>query len=224
MNWPQQKNVKPSFGISLAGAALMLAASAQAQESNPYYFDVKVGPSFSEDTTVQASPYGNSGNVHYDTGVRADVAMGYNLNDAFAVELQSGVIWNNVDKIAGNLLANYDSGADLYQIPIVVNGIYRFPLTGKFKPYVGIGAGGVAGLFEATNVPLTTGRDYSDLDFTFAYQAMIGFKYSLGEYVDLGLAYEFLGTTDHTWTDQNVTFKTDGTMTHSVMATLSWRF
>jgi opacity protein-like surface antigen len=218
-----QPTMKHSLGLAVAGATLILAVDGQAQDASRFYLDAKAGVALAQDTSVQASPFGNSGSIHFDTGFRADLGLGYNLCDCFAVELEPGVVWNSIHQIASNRLSEFNSSADLYQIPIMVNGIYKFPLHGNFKPYVGVGAGAVAGLFDGSNIPFTS-SSYRDVDFTFAYQATVGFKYSVCQHAELGLAYEFLGTTDHEWSDQGVTFKSDGTMTHAILATLTWKF
>ena len=80
----------------------------------------------------------------------------------------------------------------------------------------------VTGLFNSA-FPVSR-TDFNSTDYTFAYQAELGFKYSLSKYIDLGLAYKFVGTTDHSWTDNNTNLKTDGTMTHAIIATVTWRF
>lgn len=214
---------KAVLSLSIA-TTFLFASHAKAQDWNRYYVDFKVGPAFVQNDSIQTSQFGNHGNIHFDTGVRADVGFGYHLCRDFAVELQTGVSRNTVDSMAGNLLSDFGSSADFYQIPVLVNGIYQFPLHGKFKPYIGAGVGGEAGFFHQTNVPGTTGRDFNDQDLVFAYQGVVGFKYILGEHLDLGLAYEFLGTADHQWSDLGVNLKTDGTMTHAVLATLSWQF
>ena len=42
--------------------------------------------------------------------------------------------------------------------------------------------------------------------------------------MDVGLAYKFLGTFNHDWSEQGITFKTGGTYSHSFLATLTWKF
>ena len=100
-------------------------------------------------------------------------------------------------------------------------------LKGGWTPYVGAGVGGAATYLTAQNVPLFgfgCHTSYSSTDFTFAYQATAGLKYAISENIELGIAYKFTGTTDHNWSDNGVTFKTDGTVTHAVLASLTWKF
>jgi opacity protein-like surface antigen len=219
---------KTALGLTVAALAALLANRSQAQSDSKFYLDVKTGVSLPQDLSIQSGSFGSTDSIKFETGLRADVGVGYNLCPSFAVELATGVIWNSVRSIAGNPLSDYGASADLYQIPLMVNGIYNIPLHGNFKPYIGVGVGGVIGELSGSNIPLFyypgANQTYSDVDFTFAYQATVGFKYSLGPHAQIGLTYEFLGTTDHSWTDQNVPLKTDGTQSHSIMATFTWRF
>lgn len=219
----QIKNMKTSRGLTIIGGALLLATvQSRAQSADKLYLDLDLGAAVPQSTEIRVSPLGNNGNVQYDAGVRGGVTLGYNFSPSFAAELETGVIWNSIRSIRGNVVSTTSSGADLYQIPLLANFIYK-PFHGAFTPYIGVGAGGESGIFESSNVPLF-GSEFHDEDFTFAYQAEAGFKYSISPGVELGLGYKFLGTTDHSWSDHGVNFKTDGTMTHAVMVTLGWQF
>ena len=111
---------------------------------------------------------------------------------------------------------------------MLVNSVYTVPIKGPFKPYFGFGLGAAISRFDSANIPLSyyPGSDphYRDTDTTFAYQALVGFKYSVIKHLELGIAYKFTGTTDHGWTDNEIDFQTQGTLTHSVLATLTYRF
>jgi opacity protein-like surface antigen len=52
----------------------------------------------------------------------------------------------------------------------------------------------------------------------------VGISYTVVSHLELGVVYKFTGTTDHDWTDSGVSLKTDGTMTQSIMATVTYRF
>ncbi len=205
---------------------MLAAVHGSAQSADRFYLDAAVGPALQQDDSIKVSSFGNSGHVEFDTGVRADLRLGYDLCPHFSAELESGFTWNTVHNFNTALGDNESStlgyNADLYEIPMLVNLIYR-PLHGAFQPYIGVGCGGAVGIFDTSNVPLYS-SNFGATDWTFAYQGEIGFKYQASRHVEVGLAYEFLGTTDHNWTDGGYTLKTDGTMTHSFLATLTWRF
>jgi len=217
------KIMKHTIRLALSGTAVLLAASG-AQAADKIYLEVAAGPAFQQDTSVKTGPFGTGGNVRFDTGTRAGLTLGYQLTQDFAAELETGVIWNSVNSIQGNSLSAFGARADVYEIPFLLNLVYK-PWHGSFVPYVGLGAGGAATLFDSANIPpFGPNASYSDTDFTFAYQATVGCNYVLCKHMELGLAYKFMGTTDHKWSDQNITFKTDGNLTHAVMATVTWRF
>jgi opacity protein-like surface antigen len=214
--------MKKSCGWMVVGSAMSLAAAhAQAQCTN-LYVDVSAGPAIQQDISVHNSSFGNGGTVNFNDGVRASVKIGYDLTPSFAAELETGIIWNGINSIHGNTLSDFGANANIYEIPLLANFIYK-PLHGAFEPYVGVGCGGVAGIFDESSTPLI-GSSFNDSDFVFAYQAEVGFKYAVSQNVELGLAYQFLGTTDHHWSDNGVFLNTAGTMTHAITATFTWRF
>lgn len=222
--------MKSTNGLTVVGATLLLAAAnSRAQSADKLYLEVNAGPAFQQNTAIRnGSSFGSGGDVKYDTGLRAGVVVGYNWTRSLAAELDAGVIWNTINTIGANNLSTVGASAQVQEIPLLVNGIYKVPLKGALKPYIGAGAGAMVGLFDSANVPLSysLGGDphYRSTDVTFAYQFTAGFKYKVGKNMDLGIAYKFIGTTDHSWSDNNITFKTDGTMAHNIVATFTWRF
>ncbi len=225
MNSIKPKTVEKMFRMTMVGAGVLLAATAvQAQSTNNVYLDFRAGVALPQSTGIKSSPYGSNGNVDFDAGPHLSVALGYRLDPSVAVELETGVLWNSVSGINGNNPSNIGGSADLYQIPVLVNFVFM-PLHGAFSPFVGAGLGGVTTIFDSSNLPLFgPGTSYSGTDFVFAYQVSAGFKYAVSEHIDLGLTYQFLGTEENNWSDHGVAFQTDGVQTHSIMATLDWRF
>jgi outer membrane protein W len=212
------------------GAALLLAAvSSHAQSADKFYVSADAGVALQQDVSIRGGTgfVGPGGKMKFDTGFRAGLDFGYNINDSFAVEFEAGVIRNTITDIGIQHLSDVGGSAELDEVPLLVNGIYTLPL-GAFKPYVGVGVGGMAGFFSSSRVPgsfpLGAGQDYNDVDFTFAGQAEVGCKYTLTKNIDLGLVYKFVATTDHSWNDNSIHLKTDGTMTHAIEATFNWRF
>src|SRR5579863_7525855 len=164
------RSLKTSYGIAAAGAALVLAtavcASGQDEfEADKLYLGLDGGVAIPQSTTIRMSPLGNGGNMKFDTGLRAGVTVGYDVLPPLAMEFETGVIWTPVQSIHDNVLSSVAAKADLYQIPMLVNVVYS-PLTGSFRPYVGVGCGGVASIFDSSNIPLF-GTSFSDQDFTF---------------------------------------------------------
>ena len=225
--------MKKAVLFAIAGSGSLWAAHANAQtnqtsaivagvETNKMYVTIDAGPAWQQNVNINSG-----GSVNFAAGFRTDVAVGWNFCPAFAAEFETGLIDNSINSIAGDSLSDFGASANVYEIPILVSAIYRVPLKGALAPYIGAGVGGAATFLDSSNVPLFgfgSQSGFSDTDFTFACQATAGLKYALNERIAIGIAYKFTGTTGHNWSDNNVTFKTDGTMSHAVMATFTWNF
>jgi OmpA-OmpF porin, OOP family len=223
------KNMKNSYKVTPIGAALLLAAANS--HANGLYVGADGGGAFQQDVSIRnGSGFGGAaGDVKFDTGWRAGADIGYGFNKYFSAEFDGSVIYNRINTIGTQPLSVTSPGgsAHLAEAPLLINGIFTWPL-GRFKPYVGLGVGAAAGFFHSYNVvgSFLPGQNpaYHDTDLTFAYQAEAGLRFSLTHHIDLGVAYKFVGTTDHEWTDNSVTLKTDGTMTHTILGTFTYRF
>lgn len=190
--------------------------------------DIKVKNGSLDDFNSIAPEYGvgvDKVKFKMDPGFRFDLVGGYNISEAFALELEAGVLFNAVDaiRVSGSVDGSSGSGEvdlddldlDMYlwQFPILINGVYTFQTGSKFKPFLGVGVGGIFTVMDGDE----TG---SECDFTFAYQGMAGLNYELSEWVDLGLTYKFLGTLDQEFDD----VETDPILSHSFLLSLTWRF
>ncbi|HEY3762808.1 MAG TPA: outer membrane beta-barrel protein [Verrucomicrobiae bacterium] len=221
--------MKYSSKITPIGAVLLLVAANS--QADGLYAGVDGGGAFQQDTTIKNSTGfgGVPGHVKFNTGFRAGLDMGYEFNKYFSAEFDGSVIYNDINTIGTQPLSMTSPGgkAHLGEAPLLINGIFTWPL-GRFKPYVGVGIGPAIGFFDSYNVvgSYLPGQNpsYKDSDLTFAYQLQAGFKFSVTEHIDLGVGYKFVGTTEHEWTDNSVTLKTDGTMTHSILGTFTYRF
>jgi opacity protein-like surface antigen len=152
----------------------------------------------------------------FDPGVRFDVSLGYHLTKALAADFQTGFIYNSVDRIAGTSLSDIGASADFYQIPLLLGLSYTVPIHGPIKGFLGAGLGGVISRFSGNS----SGGNIDHTDFTFGYQGVAGIKYEFNDRMDVGLAYKFLGTTDH---DFGSGTKSDGTMAHCIMVSFQMK-
>lgn len=168
---------------------------------------------------VPAGPY-NAHKLPVETnpGFSIGAAGGYNFDDCWSAEIQLGLTFNSIFTVgyqmAGPLgTASYTRYVDgnFYQIPILANLIYKLPTGSKFRPYIGAGGGGVFTILDA---------DKTGTDFAFAYQGMAGIVYEYDKKLDFGFGGKLLGTTDHDFGH----YKTDGFITLSIMAQLTYRF
>ena len=195
--------------IKIAGIILVLGGlSARADD---IYIHANVGPAFAQDVKLTSSGVTQT----FKTGVRGDISFGYDLNDRWAVEIETGVIWNQADTIGGHSVS--PRTIDFYQYPILANAIYKIHWNDRWTSYFGAGGGGVATRVDAT---LPTFRA---TDWTAAYQAQAGIAYSLNSHVTLDFGYKFFGSLDHSFTDGSTT-KTDPFYTHAILLSFSWKF
>jgi opacity protein-like surface antigen len=184
-------------------------------DSGGFYTKFDFGAALPSDADVSefvGIPLDPNVDLEMDPGIRAGVALGLHLSDAFAIELESGVAYNQMDSIDG--LSFSDAGVELnvYQVPVLLNAIYRIPVGDRFGAYVGAGAGGVIALLDG---------DESDDDVTYAWQVQAGVDFKIGESLNLGVGYKLLGTGEIEWAG----FMTiESLMTHSVFASLRLEF
>lgn len=164
--------------------------------------------------------------------MRGNLAAGYNINKSWAAEFDTGVIWNSMDSVGGvSLNQPYPQNVsfDTYTIPLLVNIVYKVPLKGDLVPYAALGAGGSVSILSYSRAATS----FINSDFVFAYQAEVGLKYQLAKNASLGIAYQFLGTTDPSWSSTltvgvqpptSYQFKEKGFYTHSVSVNFTWSF
>ncbi len=215
------------FALLAGGTLLLTAATGLAQSTNNWFLTGDAGAAIVQNANIRSSPFGNSGNLQLDTGFRGGFDLGYQLQPAWAVAFESGVVWNGINSIAGNN-PNEGASANLYQVPILAKVIYT-PLHGKFQPFVSAGVGGVASIFDLSNVSNGSSigifaPNFNATSWSVAYQAEIGFRYQIARSWDVGLKYAFLGTTDQNWSDHGVVFDTAAIYTHAIEASLTWHF
>jgi opacity protein-like surface antigen len=191
------------------------------------YANLDAGVMFQQSTTLYQST-STPKEATFNPGFRGDIALGYNINKSLAVELDSGVLWNSIDKVGGVSLSSipypFNASFDTYTVPLLANIIYKVPLKGSLSPYVGVGVGGAATIASYT----VGGNNVGDYNFVVAYQAEAGLKYNLTKNVSLGIGYEFFGMANPRWYfNSNLVsnhIKEDGFYTHSILVSFTWNF
>ncbi len=161
--------------------------------------------------------------IQFDVGPKVDLSVGYNVTQNIAVELQSGFAHNSWSKIDGRPLSTFEvSSGDVWSIPVMANGIYKYSFNDHWQAYGGLGAGVLISPMSFDE----PGADFSATDCEFAYQAMFGVKYLVNDHLSVGLGYNFLGSLDHHWTDSSfgTSLTTSPTYLHSILLSLSCKF
>jgi opacity protein-like surface antigen len=209
--------MKNSICLTAIGTTLLAATNLQALELHDWYITTDAGAALLQDSRIKSDVSHSGGWINYDPGIRGGLAVGASLSDLFAVELESAVMWNPIDTIADDTPS---SSSSLTQIPVLGNFIYKIPFKGSSTPYIGGGVGGVVSFLDL-HTPL---GNVNEADFTVGYQAFAGWKFRMSDHLDFGLAYKFMGTFNHDWSDNQITFKTGGAYSHSFLLNLTWKF
>jgi len=199
--------------LALQAQGQTLQPQTQSLISGPnIYVQAQGGAVYMQDLQVNV---GTHEEFKFNTGARADLVVGYKFTRHWSTELDCGVIWNSFDKYGDYSFSA--SKANLYQIPIMVNYLYRLPIGRSFEGFLGAGIGAVVTVFHIDD----SGLNFQDSDVAFGGQGMAGLNYHLSHQVDLSLTYKFLGTTTHKWSDEGLYTQTDGAMSHSLMLGVS---
>jgi opacity protein-like surface antigen len=182
-----------------------------------FYLGSDLGPSFMPD--FQSPRFGVPASFSANSGVRFDVAAGYNFvrTDRLTLggEFETGVIYNYLNTV---WLAGSPTPlrGDYYQVPLLANLVLRLDPDSFVVPYFGIGAGGDDSSVRI-HLPWYYGYGYgtSNDELDPAVQAKAGLRFRLNSFTDMGLGYQFLAA-----------FPSEGRYvgTHSVTASVSMRF
>jgi opacity protein-like surface antigen len=184
-----------------------LGRSRSTGDQETFFLGAGAGVALMQDLTLKNT---GGAKMSFDPGARFDLSLGYRLTTALNADFQTGFLYNSVNRIAGVSLSDVGASAEFYQIPLLVGVNYTIPIHGPIKGFLGADIGGVIGRFNATS----PGGNIEHTDFTFGYQGTAGIKYEFNDRIDLGLAYKFLGTTDHSFGSGT---RSDGTMAHCIL-------
>jgi opacity protein-like surface antigen len=194
-----------------------------------FYIGPEIGAAFNSNLnakTISGSvdlPFGYevTGSVQsslsVNPGIRFNLPMGYRPVEWFEVEFAPGIIWNSLNTLTvgyqGSLLDpdnNPVAGSSgsfaiqtqggYYQVPLIVNLIFRIPTGTPWVPYIG---GGLGASFNYMNItsykyaPEGLNQNISSTDgscWSLAYQAIGGIDYEIENNVSIGVKYVFTGT------------------------------
>jgi opacity protein-like surface antigen len=194
-----------------------------------FYIGPEIGAAFNSNLnakTISGSvdlPFGYevTGSVQsslsVNPGIRFNLPMGYRPVDWFEVEFAPGIIWNSLNTLTagyqgslldpdGNPVAGssgsfaIETQGGYFQVPLVVNFIFRIPTGTPWVPYVGGGVGASFNYMNITNykyAPEGLNQDISSTDgscWSLAYQAIGGIDYEIENNVSIGVKYVFTGT------------------------------
>jgi len=213
-----------AFRVWFAFSIIAASSALGAQDFRPgFYVRADLGPAFTRSTDVKefiGSP--SPGRVKFDTGVRFGIGGGYLFCPYFALDGETGWIYNEIDSISGGI----DADARVMQVPFLANAVFQYPNPTHVTPFFGGGAGGSSSVLD---IDATSGSVFvhgTASDTVFAYQGFGGLKYEINDRLAVGVVYKYFKSGDPEWdvrrSSQNIKF--DGTETHSVSVTVNFRF
>jgi opacity protein-like surface antigen len=214
--------------------SLIPAGSLFAGDAGTWYLDADAGINFQQDTFTAFLPSGNPvnpvGETQFRPGERVDLTVGYNANRWLAIELEAGFMHNDISSIGSASV----SGVDFNQFPVMLNIVFSRHVFRNWSAFAGGGAGCIVSQWDCGmqlhyNFPsppsASPGHVATSTDYLFGYQALVGVRYDISRRWDIKLGYKYLATAEgHDWMISGVEVKTDPTMSHSLFATLTYKF
>jgi opacity protein-like surface antigen len=181
-----------SCGFGLLG----LAGAARSQN---FYFNADAGVALADKVKLRQFLTPTPGaKIELDPGVRISAAGGYNVNSFFAVQAETGIIYNNIDGVTGG--GNIDGS--LAHVPLLVDAVLRYDKPDcKWVPYIGAGAGGDVSMIALDHVRAPSGAvvDGTGSSLVFAWQGFAGARYKFADKMSIGGAYKFFWADGASW-------------------------
>ena len=219
-------------------------------ELSGFYFGPEIGVAFQQDVNLQnvnfdrtilgADVLGSAGgSLTMNAGIRFNLPVGYRPVDWLAVEFAPGIIWNKMSSYNLQLSGTIDGDPEsttlpldvqggYFQVPLVVNFIFKIPTKSPWVPYIG---GGIGASYTYMNwTQLSYGgisEDYSNVDgscWNLAYQGIAGWDYKITDKLSLSLKYIFLGTGNQNFGGSFQDVDTKGSFSQNVMLNCTINF
>lgn len=146
-------------------------------------------------------------------GFRFDTEFGYNFYDWLGVSLQTGIIYNGLQNytvsangqltlagygtLSGSGDFQFPADGDLIQVPVQINGIFRWPGNEPLRPFLGLGVGTVWQQLNVISVdagPVSFAGDYVRSAFQFGWNAQLGLTYVVEPGIDFYSAFKVLSS------------------------------
>tara|TARA_R110000868_G_scaffold42434_1_gene143564 strand:+ start:99 stop:806 length:708 start_codon:yes stop_codon:yes gene_type:complete len=164
-----------------------------------------------------------TGDVDVEDGYRVGGSVGYDFNSMIGLEAEVSFSQADVDSIyVSSLPVTIQTGGDASILTLMGNVIVGQQY-GRWRPYVGVGAGAGHVALDIDFTGSSLGID--DNDWAFAGQAFAGLDFDVTEMVSLGARYRYqrVGSTDYKDTDGDPV-SVDSFGNHSIDAVLKVKF
>jgi opacity protein-like surface antigen len=221
-----------------------------ATELSGFYVGPELGVAFQQDVNLKNVNYAAEvlgadlvgtagGSLTMSAGIRFNLPVGYQPVDWFAVEFAPGIIWNKmssynlqlngtIDTTSASTTLPLDIEGGYYQVPLVVNFIFKIPTNSPWVPYIGGGIGASYTYMNWTRASYgSVSEDLSNVDgscWSLAYQGIAGLDYKITDEISLGLKYIFTGTGNQNFGGSFQDLDTKGSYSQNVMLNCTVNF
>lgn len=185
------------MALRAISTALMLAALASAANAQPrpeYLDGIYVGGSIGAHKPQNSSitHNGQTTTAKIGTGIAGTAAVGYGFGNGLRAELELAHRAGSVRSLDGGATSGASNGR-LDVTSVMGNLLYDFANESSFVPYVGAGVGGAR--LRASDIGPDQGNAIvSGSANVFAYQAIAGLDYRIGNNVAVGASYRYFAT------------------------------
>jgi len=201
---------------------LGLLASVGAAKAQNFYLDGNAGVALADKVDLHRfivpTPHSK---LDLDPGARVSVAGGYNVCDYFAVQAETGFIYNSVKNSHGD--------AWLSHVPMLADAVLKYDKANcDFIPYLGAGVGGDVSIITLHHVQAPDGSTVRGSAGTavFAWQAFAGARYRINKSMSAGAGYKYFAAEGASWDVRHAAgdIKTGMAGIHSILADFTWNF
>ena len=138
------------------------------------------------------APGFNNSEISSEVGWVFIPSLGWRWGNGLRTEIEGGYRRNNVQNVL-NCGGCGDSGHTTAWTAMA-NALYDFPTQSRFHPYLGVGVGGAD--VKMGDIGPIGGTNFSDSQWQFAYQGIVGVSATLAETFEAFVEYRYLGTLD----------------------------
>lgn len=213
------------LGTIAAKAQYYYPPSSHAPQHVGPYVRTDIGPSFFENGRITGFGGPTPSPVEYDTGLAADVALGWDFNQYLGADMELGYVGAQINNVPGF----FSDNSHISNVPFLANVMLSLPIPhSNIVPYVGAGAGGTDVIFDTDGFGNGAATVFgTEDDVVFAWQAFAGVRFKLSENLSLGLGYKYFATGDPSFNyppSPAFPVSFEGVRTHSVLLTLLLKF
>lgn len=216
-----------------------------------FYVAPEIGVSFLQDVDLKSINYNEkvlgqqltgtaSGSLTMGAGIRFNLPLGFQPVKWFAVEFAPGIIWNQMNTYNLELNGSINNGTQesvtipvnvtggYFQVPLVVNFIFKIPTGSPWIPFLGGGVGASYSYMNWTRISYGgVAEDLSNVDgscWSLAYQGIAGFDYQIADEISVGLKYVFTGTGNQNFGGSFQDIDTKGSFSQNVLLNCTIKF